>query len=264
MGSAVELVAFVTRAENRVETLLALAAGPQTRAAVQAETGIPRATLSRILADFRDRELVVRLGHDYQLTPLGSLLATELESLFATIGGMGTLESVPQWLPVEELDIPVEHFRDADVIVPEPTDPMAPIRRAETLLANGSRVRLLAHAVIPSCLDVVLSAVTEGRQTLEWVTTESAVETVREDDVLAAKATELLAADSVTGYVHPDDDLPLVFVIDDVVFLAVTDEAGTIHGHIETRNPAVHAWADALIDEYIEAADASSPEVPTE
>jgi predicted transcriptional regulator len=80
MDSPLDLVAFLTRSENRVETLLALADGPATRPDLQDETGVARATLSRILADFRRHDLATRDAHEYAATPLGELLAAGLTS----------------------------------------------------------------------------------------------------------------------------------------------------------------------------------------
>jgi predicted transcriptional regulator len=86
MDSPIDLVSFVTRSESRTEVLLTLATREQTRPELQDETGIPRATLSRILADFRDHDLATRDSHQYQTTLLGDLVATELEALFESAG----------------------------------------------------------------------------------------------------------------------------------------------------------------------------------
>ena len=51
MDSPIDLVSFVTRAENRVEVLLTLAFRPRTCPGLQDETDIPRATLDRIGPD---------------------------------------------------------------------------------------------------------------------------------------------------------------------------------------------------------------------
>lgn len=254
MATPIDLVSFVTRAENRVAVLLALASGPQTRRELQEETGIPRATLSRILADFRERDLAAREGHEYGATALGELLATELDSVFASVAAMERLRAVREWLSVAPFDLPVERLADADVVVPEPTDPLAPVRRAEALLAEGSQVRALAHSIVPGCLDAVWRAVTDGRQTLEWVTTAAAVETLREDPALARQARDLFAATDARGYVHPDETLPLVFVVDETVFVAVPDDAGAIQGHVETTDPGIREWAEEVVDGYVAAA----------
>jgi predicted transcriptional regulator len=224
---------------------------------------VPRATLSRILADFRDRDLVTRADHEYRTTPLGDLLAAELGSLYAAVAAMATLRDLGAWPHVAELDLPVDRLADVDVVAAEPTDPLAPVRRAEALLADGSRVRILAHSMVPGCLEVVWRTVTEGRGTLEWVTTAGAVETLADDPEMTRQARDLLAAEAATGLLHPDESLPLVFVVDDLVFVAVTDESGTIRGHVESTDEAVRAWAEETIDAYAGAAEPVGAEVLT-
>lgn len=258
MNSAIELVSFVTRAENRVTVLLALASGPKTRPALQDDTGIPRATLSRILADFRDRELVRRDGQQYHSTELGDHLADGLESLFESVEAMETLQTVRQWLSIADFDIPVQHFADADVILPEPTDPLAPIRRAEELLTDGTRAGVAAHNMIPSCFEVIWRAVMDGRQTVEIVTTPDAMRVADEDAAMTEQARDLLASENASMFVHGDDVLPALIIVDDVVFLAVADDTGTIRGHVESTEGPVMEWAEATFDTYKREAEAVS------
>lgn len=255
MDTPMDLVSFVTRAESRVDALLALASGPRTRRELQAETDIPRATLGRVLADFRERDLATREGHRYQTTPLGDLLAAELGSLFESVAAMETLQTVREWLAIDEFDVPVERLADADVTLPEPTDPLAPIRRAEALLADGSRVRVAAHNMVPGCLEAVWRGVTDGRQTVEIVSTSAALAVASEDPTMAEQSRDLLAADEATLFVHDGDVLPAVIVVDDVVFMAVSDDAGAIQGHVETTDPTVRAWAEETIDALAREAD---------
>lgn len=255
MDAPIELLTFVTRAENRIAVLRALSTGPHTRPDLETATDIPRATLSRILADCRDRDLVTRTDHEYDLTPLGSVLLGEFESLLETVTAMQTLQTVRDWLAFDEYDIPIERLSDADVIVPEPSDPMAPVRRAEELLAMASEARILAYNMVPGCLEASWRAVTDGQQTFEGVLTARALETMLEDPTMASQGRELLTADNAQGYLHSDQTLPLVFVVDDVVFLAVVGDAGTIQGHIETTDSEVRQWANETIDRYVAEAE---------
>ena len=263
MEEPLELVTFVMRAENRIEALLALAAGPRTRPELQDNTGIPRATLSRVLADFRDRDLVRRDGHEYATTQLGDHLAAELESLLEGIAAMGTLQNVREWLAVDDFDFPVERLADADVVVPSTGDPTAPIRRAEELLYRAARARVVANSVIPGCLDAVWRAVTEGRQTLEWVGTRAALEVVRDDPELTRQTRELLESGNASAYVHDDGFPQALFVVDATVFAPVTDDAGTVQGHIETDDETVLTWAEETVDAYVREAEPLASEVLT-
>lgn len=252
---AFDLVSFLTRSENRTAVLFELADGGRSRADLQETTGIPRATLSRILAQLRDRDLVTREGHDYRLTPLGTYLATELRSLLDATGALGSLQRLRQWLPFEETDIPLAQLVGAEVLEPSETDPLAPIRRAESLLASGGSVRLTGNSVVPSCLEIVRDRVVAGEQTFECVVSPDAVAVLAADPVLREQSETLIAAPDATLLVYHGRVPSALFVVDDVTFFAVTDDAGAIQGHVQTDDPEVRAWARARIDQYAEAAE---------
>lgn len=255
MQSARTLLTFVARAENRVDALLAVADGPKARASIQEETDIPRATLSRILADFRDRDLVSRDGHDYVITPLGEVLATELRSTVDAVAAVLTLTDVREWLSLEFFDFPVERLADADVIVPSTPDPTAPIRRAETLLAEAERVRFVANSMIPGCLEAVWRAVTDDRQTLEWVSAPAALDVIAADPVLTRQSRDVLESPNASGFLHGEGFPQAMFVVDELVFAPVSDGAGTVQGHVETDDEVVRSWAEETIDGYVEVAE---------
>ncbi|WP_255195537.1 helix-turn-helix transcriptional regulator [Halorarius litoreus] len=254
-----DLVSYLARSENRVTVLLELATGSRSRAALQDETGIPRATLSRILAQLRDRELVVREGHDYRLTPLGTYLAHELGSLLDATAALQSLQRLREWLPFEEADIPLARLGDAEVLEPSETDPLAPIRRAESLLATGATVRLTGNSVVPSCLAIVCDRVTAGEQVFECVVSPGAVEVIAADPTMREQCETLVAAPDATLLVYDGRVPSALFVVDDVTFFAVTDDTGAIQGHVQTADPAVHEWATARIARYAEAAEPLEP-----
>lgn len=263
MTGAVELVAFLARAPNRLEALSALADGPATRAEVQERTGVPRATLSRILADFRDRDLVSRSGHEFRLTPLGEVAAAELASLLEAVGAVQQLAAVREWLDLADVGFPVGRLAGADVVIPTDSDPLAPVRRAEALLADASRVRAVANSAIPGCIEAVWRAVTAGRQTLEWATTPAALEVIAADPELARQTRDLLESPAAAAYVSEAGFPQALFVVDDVVFTPVKDAAGTVQGHVETDDPEVREWAHGAIDDYLAAAEPAVPELLT-
>jgi predicted transcriptional regulator len=254
-GSGFDLVSFVTRSKNRVAALGSLATEPATRPEIQARTGVPRATLSRILADFERRGLARREGHRFELTPLGDLLASELDALFDAVEAMETFGELGRWLALDELDPPLDRLSEAAVVVPSGPDPLAPVRRAESLLADASRVRLVAENVVPGCLEAVASAVAAGEQTVDCVFTADAVAVIGADEAMRQWTRELLAAEGAALFVHEGPLPNALFVVDDTTFLAVTDGDGTIRGHVESEDRAVREWAEATVDAYVAAAD---------
>lgn len=255
MDSALGLLAFLARSENRVRTLSALACGSATRAELQAETGVPRATLSRALADFRDRELATRTGHEYAVTPLGALFAAELSSLLEAIEVGADLQALGPWLPLDELGIDVGALADADVTLPTTLEPLAPVRRAAAVVAESERVRGLCNNVLPAVLRSLKRAVEAGRIRVDVTVTADAFEAVAADPDGGTVLRDLLGSGRVDIAIH-DGQIPvLALVADETVLFAVTDEAGVIRGLVESQNPAVRSWFDTTYEAFRQASD---------
>lgn len=264
MDSSVELVSFVTRAESRIETILALAAEPRTRPELQDETGIPRATLSRILADFRDRDLAAKDGHRYRTTPLGDLVAAELDALFESIEATRALQTIAKWLPLDELSVDFDRLATADVTLPTPIDPMGPVNRAAAVVEGAERVRTFCYSVVHAPILAALRGVTERGQRLEGVVAAGVLEVVKDDPALAESARELFASGNVELYVYEDGIEPQLIIADRTTMFLVTDGEGAIRGLVEIDDEAILPWAEATFESLKREADPLDPAAAAE
>lgn len=113
MPDSFETVAFLATSENRVRLLAAVAENSRTRADLQEETGIARATLGRILSDLRDRGWIRQDGTYYEATPEGARPITEFESLLDTVATLDDLGDLVQWFPVKDVSFDLGRLRDA-------------------------------------------------------------------------------------------------------------------------------------------------------
>lgn len=257
MSSAFELLAFVVRSENRVEALQTLAAVPASRAEIQETTGIPRATLSRILADFQARDLADRDGYEFSITPLGRLLAVELRSTFESLEVGSDLQSLTPWLPLSELGIEIEHLVDARVTLPTPVDPLAPVNRTAGVLEACDRVRGLCNNVIPELLQTLGGAGAE----IQVVTTTDAFDVVSADSTTRDAVGEMLRSGRLDLAVSSEWFPQLAIEADGTVLLEVTDDDGAIHGLIESETDAVRSWFASTFDAYRSQARRVAPEL---
>ena len=264
MDSPIELVSFVTRAESRVEALLALASEPATRPELQAETGIPRATLSRVLADFRDRDLATRNGHRYRPTPLGEVVAAELSSLFASVESTRALQSLAELLPLEELGLGFDRLAAADVTLPTPVDPMAPVKRAAAVVEDADHVRTFCYSVVHAPILAALRGVTGRGQRLEGVVAVGVLEVVGADPELAESALALLRSETVELSLYEGDIEPQLVIADRTTMFLVTDDEGAIRGLVETDDETLLPWAEQFFDALRREADPLVPETAAE
>lgn len=264
MRSPFELVSFVTRAENRVEVLLALASEPRTRPDLQDETEIPRTTLSRILADLRDRELVSRNGHRYRPTPLGDLVAVELESLFESVESTRALQTLSGWLPLSDLGVEFDRLATAEVTLPTPIDPMSPVKRAAGVVGEADHVRTFCYSVLHAPILAALRGVSRQGQRLEGVIAAGVFEVVASDPELAESAVALFESGNVELYVYDGGIEPQLIIADRTTMFLVTDEEGSIQGLVETDDGAIRSWAEETFESLKREAESLDAEAATE
>lgn len=255
MGSSIDLISFVMRAENRVDVLLTLASEPGTRPDIQDETGIPRATISRILTDFRDSGLVERNGHLYRTTPLGDLIATELESLCASVESTRALQTLAGWLPLDDLGVDFDRLATAKVTLPTPFDPMSPVKRAARVVENATHVRTFCYSMVHAPILAALRGVAEKGQRLEGIVAAGVLDVVKDDTELAKAAGELFASGDVELYVYSEGIEPQLVIADDRTLFLVTDTEGAIQGLVETDDEAIMPWAEGMFESLKRNAD---------
>ena len=260
MEPARELVSFVARAENRLAALRGLADGPRRRAAVQADTGIPRATLSRILADCRDRDLVERSGPEYALTPLGERLVDELEALYEAVDGAGALQTLADGLPLDELEVDLFAVDDLTVTLPNRVDPLAPIGRAASVLGGAASVRGFCYSLLHAPILAMSRDVVEGGGRFVGVVSADVLRHVAADPELFGPVGELLGTGRAEVLVYDGGIDPQFMITEDRVLFLVADAEGAVQGLVETAEPALRPWAEARFEAHREAAEPLDPD----
>lgn len=248
MDGAFELVSFLTRSENRVSVLQALERTPATRIGLQEETGIPRATLSRILADFRERSLATRDGHCYTLTPLGAHLATELSALVSSVESQSALQAVADWLPVQELGIELTDLEGVGVTLPTPIDPMAPVKAAATAIDEVEHVQAFCYSVLHAPILAECRNVTERGNRFQGVIAEGVLDVVSTDPELAERLSEMLSHTRAELYVFDGVIKPQLIIADRTVMFLVADDDGAIQGLVSIDDESILPWAEETFD----------------
>lgn len=255
MESVPELVGFLTRSSNRLAVLEALSTAPTTRPELQEQTGVPRATLSRILADLRDRDIVERSGHDYALTPLGARVADELADLFTAVERHRALQTLADWLPLDRLDVDLFDVEDRSVTLPSRLDPMAPIGRAATIVGEADHVRGFCYSILHAPILAMTEDLVDTGGRFEGVVSAAVLDVVASDPELVAPVRALVETGRADLAVL-DRPIESQFIItDDLVLFLVTDGEGTLQGLVETGEPAIRPWAEERFATYRAEAD---------
>lgn len=259
MTPPLDLLAFVTRSENRVDALRALADGPATRVELQNATGIARPTLSRILADFRERDLATRESYTFAVTPLGESLASGLVELLDTIETAQAIQAVAAWLPLADLDVAVGDLDPVSVTLPTPTDPLAPVERAARAIEGVEHVRAFCYSVVHAPILAECRNVTDRGSRFEGVVAATVLEVVADQPELRERVRDLVAAGSAELSVREGAIEPQLIIAGRTTMFLVTDDEGSIQGLVEIGDEAVLPWAEATFESLRAEAEPLTP-----
>ena len=243
MSSSLEDVEFLVRSEHRVAALDALADGPRRRSELRAMTGASSSTISRMLREFEARHWIRKEGHRFDATPLGAFVAEGLTGLLGRMETERRLREVVRWFPTDDVAFDVVRcLRDAEIVVPTESDPMAPVRRAGQQLRAGTRLRFLTTQVTVQYFDVVRELVFDEGMRVEGVVTPAVYDTLVNDPAMATVYGDLRESDDMRVMIT--QNVPLILqIVDDRVGVGLVDEAANPRGLICTDADRVHSWA---------------------
>ena len=256
MDPKLDDIEFLVSSTHRVEVLDVLNESSRDRNDLRSRTGASSPTLSRILADFEDRNWIERRGKAYQLTGLGEFVIDRLAEFIEAMTVEQRLRGVWQWLPHEFDGFGVELFTDVKVTHPNPGYPDKPIERRielirETATWRGVGVAMLGLPTLELSFDRFLDDQDEFHceyiyppevfeELLSWGETETIVEAA--------------ATDSYTVLLH--DELPLdnrfeISLFDDRVTICCYDhETGALRALVETTSAEMRTWAETYYEQF--------------
>lgn len=260
MNTAFELLSFVLRSENRLATLRALSAEPQRRSVIQEATGIPRATLSRILADCRERDLLERNGPVYALTPLGERVVSQLEALLDEVDRHRALQTLADGLPLDELEADLFGVDDLSVTLPNRIDPMAPISRAAAVVESADIVHGFCYSLIHAPILAMTRDIVDSGARFVGVVSAEVLEVVARDAELIGPVEALVETGQAEILVYQGGIETQFIITDDQVLFLVAEDDGSVQGLVETGDPAIRPWALDRFEAYRATAEPLDPD----
>ncbi|MFD1514073.1 helix-turn-helix transcriptional regulator [Halomarina rubra] len=261
--AALDDISFLARSASRVQVLETLASGTHDRAELQATTGIPRATVGRIVTEFEGRGWVKHDGHNYTTSPLGGFLIAEFRSLVDGVTTMQKLRGVIEWLPTDEFDFPLSRFADATITLSRASDTTAPVARAAELVEAGDDVSILAFGSAPPVVEAAWRTTVDGTQSFEIIFAADTLDTLTADPEMGALLCDLARCTRGTVRRH-DGTVPYnLAVIDGTANFALIDEHGAPAALIESTDEAIRSWTVSTIDRYRDESELLDPDALT-
>ena len=261
MTAGIESIEFLARSPHRVGVLETLTDGPTDRRELTELTGASSPTVGRILADFEERQWLVRDGSTYALTPLGGYVGDRFLALRDAMEAEAKLRDVWQWLPHEMPGFSVDLFADATVSYPGPGYPYQPVERLSQLIASTSSMRGFDSIVYKSSnLETACTAILEGMR-FEYVFSPEALQGTFAWD--PDRMAEVAACGNASMFVHddlPDGDRCGLGIVDDRAGICCHDaKTGALVAVIDTDAAETREWAVSVFEEVREEASPVDP-----
>lgn len=242
-----ELVMALVRRRDALSTLLR--DGVCTPRQLEAELGLSRSSVHRILSQLVDHHVVERTVDGYVLTAMGTFLADEVEAFDDRVGVLGNLRPVVEGLRSLPVTFDPSDFADATVSRATPEDPYRPVTRYLELFETTSTVRSIQvtpHAP-PETVATFAERLEDGLETTilwnegvleEWV------------DAHPSFLERTIADDRQTMLVV--DDAPINFILHDgrVCIPGYDSTTGTPSILVDSANPDAVAWGEAVFEAY--------------
>lgn len=246
--ASLEDIEFLSRSPHRVRALRTLHDGPADRDDLRAATEASKATVSRLLNEFEDRDWVVRDGHAYELTDSGEFVAERFLRLVAEMDTEHALRDVWRWFPTDLPGCTMSLFADAVITFPESISPYKTLPRHAELVDSARTVRGFGSRPLkPESYELYLQNALSGTDTTV------VFHPVVIDDMLRVAAEELLrdAIGSAHFTVLENDSLPTdaaMGLADDRLAVWFRDDDGVTQGGVDTDTREAVAWFESIYE----------------
>ncbi|WP_101295653.1 helix-turn-helix transcriptional regulator [Halegenticoccus soli] len=249
-GSSIDDVAYLTRADHRIPTLIALTVRPRSRSELWELTGVSSSTIRRTLREFEDRNWIRRDGYQFEATQLGAFVASALAEMIERVETERRLRDVWRWLPGEECGFTIEMCSDAVVTVADADDPYRPVNRFTSLLRETDRFRFAGFdvALFEPCKDELCRRIVDGMQT-EIIDPPRVARYIR--STCPELFSEALESGNLTVRLH--DELPPygVGIFDRRVAISGYDpDSVTVRVLVDTDASEAREWAESIYRSY--------------
>ena len=240
--SLVELV-------KRAPVLQALGDSPASTTELEQRLCRSRSTIHRATTFLGERGFVRNQDGAFALTPAGEAVAEWLAETETHVETLDRLAPILNAAPA--VSFPVGSLADATVLQPQGEHVHFVVKRVTDLIRDAETLRLFTPVVSPVYVDICCRQVQAG----------TAVRAVFDRDVVDLLFEEYAetvrpAVREGTFEVLIDDDCPFeLFLVDDRVGFTAHTGADEQLPFVESSDPTVYDWAEALFEECVEAGE---------
>lgn len=208
-----------------------------------------RSTVNRAVRELESIGVIEYSDGKYGVTPLGESIASRFEEMMKTVKLWTQLEPFLQWVPEEEFDLELQHLEDAELLLPEPSNPYAMINRHVEVVGQTDDHKCVLPLIGLHGLKAGHKQVIDNGARAELIVTPEAADTLQSDPGYAELTEDMAATGRFKLYQYEGDIPYFVGLLDNTVQIGV-DEQGEPRALLETDNTEVRAWAEKTFNEY--------------
>lgn len=258
--STIDDIAYLTRSNHRVQTLVALTVRPRSRSELCELTGVSSSTIRRTLSEFEDRNWIRKDGYQYVGTRLGEAVVSGIVELIDRVETERKLRDVWHWLPDEVIGFTIETRSETTVTVADYEAPYRPVNRFKSLLQATDRIQFAGVGVglYEPCKDVFRQRILDGMQA-ELIDSPSVARYLL--STYPERCAELFDSGNLNALLH--DDLPHygVGIFDDRIAISGSNhDSGSVEALVDTDAPNAREWAESVYASYRSEARPLEPE----
>lgn len=236
--------------KKRIDVLERLRDRPMDKRTLEESLPVSRSTLDRAVRELELLDLVEYADGTYRVTTCGSLVARKYREFEREIRVLAEFRPFLRHVSPSEFDLDVHLLADAELHVPEPSDPYAMINTHVSALKTMDHGRALLPITGLHGHEAVHEAVVHRDARAEAVVEPGVAETWRSTAEYASLTEELRETDRFEVFVY-DGSIPyFVGIYDDETVHFGADEDGEPRALIETTNDDVRSWADRTYATY--------------
>ncbi|ADD05789.1 HTH domain protein [Natrialba magadii ATCC 43099] len=236
---SIEKLELLVRSPVRIQLLEHLSAQPATVNQLESEFDVHRRTIIRNLDSLETSGWVAVHQRNYHLTPAVELFLTELIDVLDRLSTASQLAAFFEYVPPEDIDIPLSAFKDITVVRSDSDNPHDPLMTVQEAVSMASTIRMVIPVVSPIYAQIYAEAIADN-SIVETVLTAGAAKALQEG---SNQKLDAILDDSDARTYLVDRKVPYGLLITDQSVLVGGYDDGVLRVVLEGDSPPFRQWA---------------------
>jgi predicted transcriptional regulator len=245
----IPVLGVIDTVRRRIELMDCLREVPKDKPTLVDDLGMSRATVDRGLRELESVGLVEYTAGRFGITPVGELTMSALLNLIETIEQGLRLNPFLRWIPGDDFDIDLRLLADAEMLLPEPSDPWSMMNEHVNKIEETHDGKVIQPLASLHAMETAYDRIVNEGATGATVVESSVAAMFQSNSNYAELVEEMIATERFDLFVY-DGTIPYyIGVFDETVQIGV-DEDGIPRAILETDSPEVRKWAESKYEEY--------------